>query len=55
MDKILIEKHELTNIKELLDQMMMELRFRGLGDDHELVQEALETGRWINKKLRGAD
>ena len=49
---IVVSRERLLKTKELVDQMMMELRFRGLADDHELVQQALETGRWINSELR---
>lgn len=54
-DGIMIEKSRLADIKDLLDRMMMELRFRGLGDEHGLVREAFITGRWIDKKLRGTE
>ncbi|TKB47340.1 hypothetical protein FCL40_15945 [Ferrimonas sediminicola] len=37
--------------KELIEQMMMELRFRGLEDGHPLVQQALEQGRRMHRML----
>jgi len=37
----------LSDTKDLLDSMMMELRFRGCEDNHKLIKKAQEYSQWF--------
>ena len=40
----------LSDTKDLLDSMMMELRFRGCEDSHKLVKKAQDFSRWFEQQ-----
>ncbi|WP_153307117.1 hypothetical protein [Desulfosediminicola flagellatus] len=42
-------QHKLNETKELLEAMIMELRFRGCDDQHKLIRRAQEMSRWLKK------
>ena len=48
-------RESLQQTKELIEQMMMELKFRGLDNEHPLIQEAWKTGKSMNDRLLFGD
>lgn len=45
-------KAKLPEVQQLLDSMVMELRFRGCEDNHRLIRQARELSKWFNQYNR---
>ncbi|WP_028109010.1 hypothetical protein [Ferrimonas futtsuensis] len=50
-NEIPMSREEYRRTKELIEQMMMELRFRGLEDSHPMIQQALKQGKAMHMRL----
>ncbi|WP_417347095.1 hypothetical protein [Ferrimonas sp.] len=50
-NEIPMSPEEYRHTKELIEQMMMELRFRGMEDSHPMIQQALKQGRAMHMTL----
>ncbi|MCL6269574.1 hypothetical protein M3P05_06420 [Sansalvadorimonas sp. 2012CJ34-2] len=50
-EKITLSREQYEQTKELIERMMMKLKFRGLENEYPLIQEAWKTGKAMNDRL----